>query len=166
MYHEMTIYGFTLDAIARMPVIILKDAAGKNSLPIWINTQESVSLAGELISRDISSQSGRGDLLTNLLQRLKLTIGTVTIESLQDGIFTASVRFSGKGKDFTVDIHISEAMITALKYKLPVMVHEEVIKQASMLDFNEGNFSRETDARRFVDFLENLDPAALGKYPM
>jgi bifunctional DNase/RNase len=57
-------------------------------------------------------------------------------------------------------------MITALKYKLPVMVHEEVIKQASMLDLNEGNFSRETDARRFVDFLENLDPAALGKYPM
>jgi len=26
--------------------------------------------------------------------------------------------------------------------------------------------ARENDARRFIDFLESLDPAELGKYPM
>lgn len=166
MYYEMKIFGFALDAIAQMPVIILKDDAGENSVPIWISTQESVSLAVELISRDISFQSGRGDLLTVLMQQMGMRIEKIAIESLRDGVFTASVKFGGKSKKHLVDVRVSEAMMAALKYKLPVMVHEEVVKQAPMLDLNEGHFSRETDARRFVDFLENLDPAAMGKYPM
>ena len=61
MYYKMKIYGFALDAIAQMPVIILKDDAGLNSVPIWIGQQESVSVAVELINRDLSVQSGRGD---------------------------------------------------------------------------------------------------------
>ena len=166
MYHEMKIFGFALDAIAQMPVIILKDDAGENSVPIWISTQESVSLAVELISRDISFQSGRGDLLTVLMQQLGMRIDAIAIESLRDGVFSASVKFGGKRKKHLVDVRVSEAMMAAIKYKLPVMVHEEVVKQAPMLDLNEGHFSRENDARRFVDFLENLDPSAMGKYPM
>lgn len=95
-----------------------------------------------------------------------MRIETIAIESLRDGVFSASVKFGGKSKKHLVDVPVSEAMMASLKYKLPVMVHEEVVKQAPMLDLNDGHFSRETDARRFVDFLENLDPAAMGKYPM
>jgi hypothetical protein len=35
-----------------------------------------------------------------------------------------------------------------------------------MLAMADETIARENDARRFVDFLENLDPADLGKYPM
>ncbi len=166
MYHEMKIFGFALDAIAQMPVIILKDTAGENSVPIWISTQESVSLAVELIGRDISSRSGRSDLLTALMQRIGMRIETIAIESLRDGVFGASVKFGGRSRKHSVGVSVGEAMMAALKYHLPVMVHEDVVKQAPTFDLNEGRLSREYDASRFVDFLENLDPAAMGKYPM
>ena len=166
MYHKMKIYGFALDAIAQMPVIILKDDAGLNSVPIWIGQQESVSVAVELINRDLSVQSGRGDLLTALTQQLGLKAESITIESLREGIFTTWVTFCSKRKKHLVEVRITEGLLAALKYKIPVMVHENVVKQAPVLDLKEGKFSRENDARRFVDFLEKLDPATMGKYPM
>jgi bifunctional DNase/RNase len=165
MYYKMKIYGFALDAIAQMPVIILKDEAGENSLPIWIGQRESVPVALELINRDLL-QGGRGDLLSALMQQLQLKIESIAVESLRDGVFTASVSFSGKRKTLRVAIKVTEALLAALKYKLPVMVHEDVVREAPLLDLKEGKFSQENDARRFVDFLEKLDPAAMGKYPM
>lgn len=166
MYYRMKIYGFALDAIAQMPVIILKDEAGDITVPIWIGHQESVSVAVELINRDLIAQSGRGDLLTALTQQLGILIDSITIESLREGIFTTSVTFCSKRKKHLVEVKITEALLAALKYKIPVMVHEDVVKQAPVLDLKEGKFSRENDARRFVDFLEKLDPATMGKYPM
>jgi hypothetical protein len=46
------------------------------------------------------------------------------------------------------------------------MVADEVMARGSMLAMNDETIARENDARRFIDFLENLQPADLGKYPM
>lgn len=165
MYYKMKIYGFALDSIAQMPVIILKDDEGENSLPIWIGQQESVSVAIELINRDLA-RDGRSDLMTTLMQQLALKMDSVAIESLHDGLFTASVMFSGKRKKLRVEVKVSDALLAALKYKMPVLVHEDVVRDAPVLDLKEGKFSGGNDARRFVDYLEKLDPAAMGKYPM
>lgn len=165
MYYKMKIYGFALDSIAQMPVIILKDEEGENSLPIWIGQQESVSVAIELINRDLA-RDGRGDLMTALMRQLAMKMESVAIESLNDGAFTASVMFSGKRKKLRVDVKVSDALLAALKYKMPVLVHEDVVRDAPVLDLKEGKFSGGNDARRFVDYLEKLDPAAMGKYPM
>ena len=166
MYQEMTIFGFALDGLAQMPVIILKDAAGETSVPIWISVKESLALAVELTARDNSPDNGRKDLLSVLMQRVGMRIDTIAIDSLNDGVFNASIRFTGGGEDLVMEVRVSEAIITALKYKLPVMVNKEVVEQATHIDLKEGCFSEESDPRRFVDFLENLDPAAMGKYPM
>lgn len=166
MYHEMNIFGFTLDTIAHRPVVILKDADDTNTVPIWISPAEAVSLAAELISRDISSQNGRGDLLTALLKKMSMRVATISIDGLTDGIFEASISFTRKGGEVKLDVRPYEALITALKYKLPVMVADEVMSRASMLAMDDETIARENDARRFVEFLDNLDPAELGKYPM
>jgi hypothetical protein len=41
-----------------------------------------------------------------------------------------------------------------------------VVMRASLLDLKDATSVRENDARRFADFLENLDPDEMGKYPM
>jgi hypothetical protein len=46
------------------------------------------------------------------------------------------------------------------------MVADDVMARASVLAMTDETIARENDARRFVDFLENLDPTDLGKYPM
>ena len=166
MYHKMKVFGFTLDTIAQRPVVILKDAEDNNTVPIWISSLEAASIAAELISCDVSSQNGRGDLLSALLEKMGMGVATISIDNLRDGVFTASVGFSSEGGEIRLDVRPYEALIISLKYKQPVMVADEVMARASMLAMDDETIARENDARRFVDFLENLDPAELGKYPM
>jgi len=165
MYHKMKVFGFAYDAIAQRPMVILKDSEETNTVPIWIGSLEAISIAAELISSDLSSQNGRGDLLSMLLGKMAMQVTMITIDSLNDGVFAASVTLSGKS-EMKIDVKPYEALIISLKYKLPVMLADEVMSRASMLAMTDEKIARENDARRFVDFLENLDPADLGKYPM
>ena len=41
-----------------------------------------------------------------------------------------------------------------------------MVAQASTRALSDESVAREYDARRFVDYLENLNPGDLGKYPM
>jgi bifunctional DNase/RNase len=162
----MNVFGFTLDTIAHRPVVILKDAEDTNTVPIWISASEAACLATELIGRDILSQNSRGDLLSVLLERLAMSVTTISIDTLREGAFTASIRVAGDGGELRLEVRPYEALITALKFKLPVMVADEVMARASMLALDNETIARENDERRYVEFLENLDPAELGKYPM
>jgi uncharacterized protein len=167
MYLEMKVYGFAMDAIAQMPVIILKDAEEKHAVPVWISSSESVSFAAEFVGREVSARSGRKDIFTSLIERLGMSVSRIIIESVQEGLFTASVRIAvPDGEEMRLELHVSEAMLLSLKYRLPVMVNSELLTQVSTLDMNEEGFAKENNARRFVDFLDQLDPATMGKYPM
>ena len=167
MYLEMKVFGFALDAIAQMPVIILKDADEKHAVPVWIGATESVTFAAEFVGREASSRNGRKDLFTVLLEKLNMSIAGIYIESLREGVFTASVRLSvAAGEELRLEVHVSEAMLLSLKYHLPVQVNDELLTQVSTLDMNEESLAEENNARRFVDFLDQLDPSSLGKYPM
>jgi len=166
MHHEMKVFGFTLDTLAHRPVVILKDAADVNTVPIWISSQEAVSIVAELISRDVSTQNGRDDLLSLLLEKMSMSMARVSIDGLNDGVFSAAVIFHKEGGEVRIDVRPYEALIISLKYRLPVMVADEVMARASMWALSDEAIASENDARRFVDFLESLDPADLGKYPM
>lgn len=166
MHHKMKVFGFTLDSIAQRPVVLLKDVDDANTIPIWISAPEAACLAAELIGRDLLSQNSRGDLLSALLERLEMSVTTITIDTLKEGAFTASIWVAGENSELRLGVRPYEAVITALKFKLPVMVADEVMAVASMRALDNEVIARENDARRYVEFLENLDPAELGKYPM
>ncbi|MBU5635547.1 bifunctional nuclease family protein [Geomonas sp. Red69] len=167
MYVEMKVFGFALDAIAQMPVIILKDAEEKHAVPVWINTSESVSFAAQFVGREMSVRNSRKDVFTTLVERLDMTVSGIYVESLRDGVFTASVRLEPReGEELRLEVHVAEAMLLSLKYHMPVRVNDEVLTRASSLDMNDEGFAQENNARRFVDFLDHMDPAAMGKYPM
>lgn len=165
-YLQMTIYGFALDSIAQMPVVILKDADESNSLPIWINNMDALYIVAELIRGDASAKSDRKDFLTALLDHLNTEITEISIESMKDGLFAASISIVVAGETVKLDVRTSEALVLAMKNKMSVMVARHLLEQpATLAGEGSGQFT-EVDERRFVDFLENLDPADLGKYPM
>jgi bifunctional DNase/RNase len=167
MYLQMKVFGFALDAIAQMPVILLKDADETHTVPVWISSSESVAFAAEFVGREVSSRNGRKDLFTSLIARLELTIDSIAIESVRDGVFAASVCLvQPDGEEMRLEVHVSEAMLLSLKYRLPIQVNEELLDQVSTLDLSEEGLGEANNARRFVDFLDQLDPTTMGKYPM
>jgi bifunctional DNase/RNase len=166
MYHEMKVFGFTIDAIASRPVVILKDERDNNTIPIWMSTGEAFAIAAELVLWDTASGSGSKDLMALFLEMTGTEVGSIIIDGLNEGVFTASVKFLRGDEAFLVSVRPCEAIIAALKYKMPILVTDEVLQRASVADVNGDGLASENNARRFADFLEHLDPATLGKYPM
>lgn len=163
---EMTIYGFTLDHQMNMPVAILKDQTGDLSLPVWISNEEAVSMAVEIISRNIFHKTGSQDLLSRLFDVLSLKVSRIGIDDVKDGILSASVTFDKEGEEMPVPVRPSEAMLLSLRYQLPLMVPEDVLHRALLHQTVAEQEAPQDDARDYIDFLEKLNPETLGKYPM
>jgi len=166
MYLEMTVFGFAIDSIANRPMVILKDARDNNTIPIWINTTEAFAIAAELMLWDSSTSNRAKDLMTLFLEKTGTEVGAISIGGLNDGIFAASVKFLRGDEEFLVAVRPCEAIMAALKYKMPILVAEEVLQRASVVAMSGEELAGEYNARRFAEFLENLDPTTLGKYPM
>jgi bifunctional DNase/RNase len=166
MYQTMKIFGFAVDPLANRPMVLLKAEEGDATVPLWISMMEAVAMAAELVGREIASQSGRGDLLMVLMERLGMRITAIGLDSIRDGLVAASVLFSNGSEELRAEVRACEALIASLKFKLSLQVSDEVIAWAATHVEGDETGVRETEARRFIDFLEQLDPATLGKYPM
>ncbi len=166
MYQTMKIFGFAVDPLANRPMVLLKGEEGDLTVPLWISMMEAVAMAAELVGREVVSQSGRGDLLTVLMDRLGMRVTAICLDSVRDGLVAASVLFSNGSEEVRTEVRACEALIASLKFKLSLRVSEEVIAWAATHLAGDESEARETEARRFIDFLEQLDPATLGKYPM
>lgn len=166
MYLKLKVYGFALDSIAQMPVVLLKDEDDTVTLPIWINSNDALYIVAELIRHDAAAKSDRKDLQAALLAHLAAEIAEIVIDDMKDGLFSAAVVLAVDGERLKLDVRISEALVLALKQSLPVLVSRELMERVSLIDEAAEERFTDVDERRFVDFLENLDPADLGKYPM
>lgn len=166
MHLKLNVYGFALDSIAQMPVVLLKDEEDSITLPIWISSNDALYIVAELIRHDAAAKSDRKDLQTALLNHFEAEIAEIVINDMKDGLFSSSVVLLVGAEQVKLDVRISEALVLALKQSLPVMVSRELMERISLVDEAADERFTDVDERRFVDFLENLDPADLGKYPM
>lgn len=166
MYHRLNIHGFSLDSLSQRPLVLLKDGDGKITLPLWLNKLDILAIVAELLGREVLNQGGRQDLLGSFLKQIGMDVASVTIDSADEGVYAATVRFEGAGEGITMRVRPSEAIVAAMRFNLPVMVAEEVVNRATVMDLQDDRVQKENTARRLTEFLENLDPATLGKYPM
>lgn len=161
MYHEMKVFGFTIDSIANRPVVILKDAMGSNTIPVWVSTTEALAIAAELVRGERPSGRGNKGLISLILEKTGMRVGAISIDGINDGVFTAVVKILRDSEEILMEVGASEAIRMALGCGMPILVAEDVLQRASLVEL-----ASEHNARRFAEFLDNLDPATLGKYPM
>jgi bifunctional DNase/RNase len=166
MYLEMNIQEFTLDSIAQMPVVILKDKEDKHVLPIWISTLDAASLAAELINRDLSQENGCLDLLTKILSQMELVVDRIAFDDLCDGLFKVTIILSKECKKIKISARPVEALVMAIKYGMPLHIAEHVLIKSTKEQIGTDYVFDSSDERRFVNLLEGLDPEDLGVYPM
>jgi bifunctional DNase/RNase len=95
-----------------------------------------------------------------------MEVSRISIDDLNDGAFSATLALKGEHGEIKLDVRPYEALCLSLKYDLAVMVADNVLARGSMMAMKDETIARENDARRFIDFLEKLDPSDLGKYPM
>ncbi|CAN5512708.1 bifunctional nuclease family protein [soil metagenome] len=107
--------------------LILREIDGVRRLPIVIGVPEAQAIANEL--EGIKPQRPMThDLLRNVIDALGGQLRDVSISSLRDGTFYATLHF--EFSDLEVDARPSDAIALAIRCGVPMYVTEEIIAEA------------------------------------
>ena len=164
MFIEMKVSGIVLDPQTNVPIVILKDAAGKRSLPIWIGLLEASAIAMELEKIKIHRPLTH-DLLKNILEQLHAVVVKIEITDIKNNTYYALIHLESAGKVMAVDSRPSDAIALALRTNSPIFVATTVLDKSSSIDEKSQDFSQE-NKDKWTEILENLDPDDFGKYKM
>src|SRR3954452_20933997 len=100
---DMKVSQLTVDPFTNMPILILKDEAGQQAVPIWIGLLEASAIASELENVALERPMTH-DLLKNLICESGLKLDCVEILDVKNNPFYAVLRLSGpRGRSIALD---------------------------------------------------------------
>lgn len=139
---EMEVKGVRIDPVAQSPVVILADRDGKKALPIWIGLLEANAIDKEL--KQVSSpRPMTHDLLHSILTQTQVKVKEVKIVDLKEQTYFATLFLILNKGLIEVDARPSDAIILALKSKVPILVSAKVLEQQGLaLSRQEGGGQR------------------------
>ncbi len=151
---EMKVAGIALDAVSRSPIILLKDAADRRALPIYISQDQAKAIINAL-EKQTPPRPFTHDLIVNIFDSCDIKVERITIDSLQDNTFYASIVIDRNGQLKEIDARPSDAIAVAIRTKAPIWVIEEVIADASIPVDRDAD---EQERQAFRSFVSNLSP--------
>ena len=151
---EMKVAGIALDAVSRSPIILLKDASDRRALPIYISQEQAKAIVNAL-EKQTPPRPFTHDLIVNIFDSCNIKVDRITINSLQDNTFYASIAINTNGQIREVDARPSDAIAIAIRTKSPIWVIEEVIADASIPVDRDAD---EQERQAFSTFVSNLCP--------
>jgi uncharacterized protein len=151
---EMKVAGIALDAVSRSPIILLKDAADRRALPIYISQDQAKAIINAL-EKQTPPRPFTHDLIVNIFDSCDIKVERITIDSLQDNTFYASIVIDRNGELKEIDARPSDAIAVAIRTKAPIWVIEEVIADASIPVDRDAD---EQERQAFRSFVSNLSP--------
>jgi uncharacterized protein len=157
---EMKVAGIALDAVSRSPIILLKDAADRRALPIYIGQDQAKAIINAL-EHQAPPRPFTHDLIISMLESCSVTIDRVLINSLQDNTFYAVIVIEQGGVFKEIDARPSDAIALAVRSKAPIWVMEEVIADASIPVDRDAD---EQERKAFSSFVADLRPSDLIKH--
>jgi bifunctional DNase/RNase len=164
---EMRVGGLTLDPVTKTPIVILKDAEDKMTLPIWIGLMEATAMATELEGIKMARPMTH-DLLKRVIADLGGVVESIEVTDLRDNTYYAAIYLQASGTRLVIDSRPSDAISLALRTQSPIFVAKKVLEASSVLqqkeenpDQNLSNVSRD----KWAEILEKMSPEDF-KYKM
>ena len=147
MLVRMTVEGLLFDPRSSMYILLLKNAEGNATLPIWIGKPEADSIALAL-GKVATPRPLTHDLIKNLVYSLKMKITRIVVTDILDNTYFALIFLSDSKNELSVDSRPSDAIALALRVSAPIFVEESVLEK------------RSTD--ELEEWLKNLKPEDFG----
>jgi bifunctional DNase/RNase len=156
----MSIKGLMLDPVSNSPIVVLKDAAEKFFLPIWVGIFEANAIALQL-EKVATPRPMTHDLLRNFISELDARVARIVINDLRDSTFFAQIRVITSDRTLEIDARPSDAIALALRVEAPIFVAQTVLDQAQTIS-PEGDDQEE----KLKKWFDQLGPEDMGKYKM
>ncbi len=127
-------------------VVFLKAQDDNKTLPIFIGVPEAQAIAVQH-NKLKTPRPLTHDLLKNVLELLDVRIVKIVVNDLIDSTFYAKVYFEREDEKFMVDARPSDAIALALRFEIPIYVHEKVMTEGAILIDNSKVIKEEVEAQ-------------------
>lgn len=133
----------TSDDPRDLPIIVLAEKNGSREFPIFIGHIEARALE-EAVATAIVHPIGQfrrpmtHDLIMNIIDGLSARFERVLITRLESGTFFGALELTPpQGEKVHIDTRPSDAMVLAMKRRIPIFVEENVLAEVER-----GNFDK------------------------
>jgi bifunctional DNase/RNase len=179
---DMKVSRLTVDPFTNTPIIILRDEAGTEALPIWIGLIEASAIASELENIALDRPMTH-DLMKNIIGECGVKVDRIEVHDVRDNTFYATIHLVGRGakqqkKKMAIDARPSDAIALALRTGARICVSRKVLERTQNRslagdgatppdDFPKGELPPDLgEAARLMELLENLSDEEFGKWKM
>lgn len=161
---KMNVEGLTLDPATKTPIVVLRDADNKISLPIWIGVLEATAIATELENIEMARPMTH-DLLQTIIGGLDATVEAVEVSDLKDNTFFATIHIKAGDREMQIDSRPSDALALAIRAKCEIFVAKKVLEQSSTLQKEQQEEGQEQEQNlsnvspeKWADILDRMTP--------
>ena len=162
MLIPVEVVGVRIEMPSNQPIVLLKEIEGTRFLPIWVGAVEATAIAfaqqGLEATRPLTH-----DLIRDLLDRVDITLTSVHITSIRDGIFYAELHLrTNDGALTPLSARPSDAIAIALRTKSNIMVDNDLLDEVG-IDIPEqvaasASATGDQELEAFREFLERINP--------
>ena len=167
MMVNMEVVGVRIEMPSNQPIVLLKEMEGTRFLPIWVGAVEATSIA--FAQQGLSSQRPlTHDLIANIFETADLTMTSVHITELKDGIFYAEIALrSADGSNLKISARPSDAIAIALRTASTILADSDLLDEVGIdiperLIGGEEGVSQpggsDIELERFREFLDQINP--------
>ena len=146
----MDVIGVRLEMPSNQPIVLLRETNSDRYLPIWIGAPEATAIAfaqqGLTPPRPLSH-----DLMKEILGATGVSLSSVKITELRDGVFYADLVLSS---GVEVSARPSDAIALALRTGSPIFGEEALLEEVGVSIPDESD----DEVERFREFLDTVTP--------
>ena len=153
---KATVKSLMLDKVNNAPVVLLSIEDENRVIPIWIGISEAnliaLKLEGMTFPRPLTH-----DLIINILNALSYKIERLTIHSIVNNTFMASIWIKDVSETeddnlIEIDARPSDCIILSISNNIPLYISNEIIEKHSIV-IETSDKEDET----FKNFVDNMD---------
>jgi len=162
MLIPVEVVGVRIEMPSNQPIVLLKEIEGTRFLPIWVGAVEATAIAfaqqGLTASRPLTH-----DLIRDLLDHVDITLTSVHVTSITDGVFFAELNLrNSEGALAPLSVRPSDAIAVALRTKSNILVDNDLLDQVG-IDIpeqiaTEVSAAGDQELEAFREFLDLSNP--------
>ena len=144
---------YSLATTANDAIVFLEELGGIRLLPIWIGPSEGQAIAIKFSGIPLPRPFTH-DLLLSVIQQTGYTVEHVSIDTLRENTFYATIHIKNGAEGKAIDSRPSDAIALAVRAGAPIFVAESVFSESQVLN----KPITEDEVKQFKDQLHDLKP--------
>ena len=161
---QVEVVGVRIEMPSNQPIVLLKELEGTRFLPIWVGAVEATAIA--FAQQGLEAQRPlTHDLIRDLLDRVDITLTSVHITEIKDGVFYSELQIRDASSTLlTLSARPSDAIAIALRAHSNILANSDLLDEIGIDIPDQLSQSGETgegsdqELERFREFLDQINP--------